>query len=126
MKTFIKIISWPFKIIVKFFAHLILGIAELFGYKNPPRLKVYFANRNILRKNATLIAIGQGKYERGTEVDFIVKNSRSGKITHPAIVVLDRGKFGVNIIVEGEGTTRFVDRSKIKRVTVIRKSKIAS
>lgn len=122
IKKFFSFFSNPIR---KFFALLLLGLLGLFGFDTTPKLRVYFVNRDLLRKNASLVTLGNGKYEKAQEVDFIIKNGKNKRVTRPAIVVADMGRIGVRIVVDGEKITRLVDRSKIKAVSVIRKSKSA-
>ena len=109
------------KTIRKFFVLLFLGILGLFGHDVTPRLTVHFANRNLIRQQKNLITSGSGKFAKGDEVDFIIKNGRHKQITKPAIVVQDAGGLMVKVVVAGDMTTRFIERKRLKKVSILSK-----
>lgn len=131
MRKFFKYITWPFvkifKLIRRFFSELLLGLLGLVGFDTSKKLEVYFANRKLIQKKASLIQAGSGKFKKGDEVDYIIKNGKTKKISKSAIVVQDQLKYVAQIIVKGEDKTQFVPVNRLKHLTVIRpksKSKI--
>ena len=124
MRKLFKYITWPFvklfKLIRRFLSELLLGLLGLVGYDTSKKLEVYFANRKLIQKKASLIQAGSGKFKKGDEVDYIIKNGKTKKISKSAIVVQDQLKYVAQIIVKGEDKTQFVPVTRLKHLTVIR------
>lgn len=110
------------KTIKKFFVLLFLGILKLFGHDVTPRIRVLFADRNAIGKQASLVAFGTGKYKKGDEVNILVKNSRNNPVTNAAVVVEDLG-WRVKVVRYGSKHTELIDRKKIKKVFAITKKR---
>lgn len=121
MKKALKFLRWVWAPIRKLLLLILIGLLEFVGVDVAPRIRVFFANRNILRKRTSLISIGGGQYQKSQEVDLVIKNGKNSRITKPAIVVEDQGKPWVRVIVHGESSTRLVNRSLLKSIKVIRK-----